>query len=64
MQEGFHNRKEQERVRGTVIAAELVGDSKYPSLISMSVYDTKPVHLLSMAVDNIKWTEKKREVYD
>ena len=30
----------------------------------MSVYDTKPVHFISMVVDNIKWTEKKREVYD
>ena len=64
MQAELHNRKEQEKVRDTVIAAELVGDSKCPSLIAVSVYDTKPVHLLSMAVDNIKWTEKKREVYD
>ena len=30
----------------------------------MYVYDTKPVHFLSMEVDNIKWTEKKIEVYD
>ena len=56
MQEELHNRKEQERVRVTVIAAELVGNSKFPSLIAVSVYDTKPVHFLSMAVENIKWT--------
>ena len=54
MQEELHNRKEQEKVRGTFIAAELVGDIKCPSLIAVSVYDTKPVHFLSMAVDNIK----------
>ena len=63
MQEELHDRKEQEKVRGTVIVAELVGDSKCPSLISVSVYDTKPVHLLSISVDNIKWTENKIEVY-
>ena len=64
MQEELHNRKEQEKVRGTVIAAELVDDSKCPSLIAVSVYGTRPVHFLSMAVDNTKWTEKKREFYD
>ena len=64
MQEELNNRKEQEKIQGTVIAAELVGDSKCPSLIAVSVYDTKPVHFLSMAVDNIKWTENKIEVYD
>ena len=64
MQEELNNRKEQEKVRGTVITAELVGDSKCPSLIAVSVYDTKPVHFLSMSAENIKWVEKKREVYD
>ena len=64
MQEELHNRKGQENVQVTVIAAELVGDSKFPSLIAVSVYNTKPVHFLSMEVDNIKWTENKIEVYD
>ena len=64
MQEELHNIKEQEKVRGTFISAELVGNSKCPSLTSVSVYDTKPVHFLSMEVDHIKWTENKIEVYD
>ena len=64
IQEELHNRKEQEKVQGTVISAELVGNSKCPSYISVYVYDTKSVHFLSMEVDNIKWTEKKIEVYD
>ena len=46
--EELHNRKDQENVRGTVIADELVGNIKCPSLIYVSVYDTKPVHFLSM----------------
>ena len=64
MQEELHNRKEQEKVRGTIIVADLVGDSKCPSLIAVSIYDTKPVHFLSTEVYNIKCTEKKIEVYD
>ena len=56
VQEELHNRKEQEKVRGTVITDELVGDNKCPSLIAVSIYDTKPVHFISMSVDNIKWT--------
>ena len=56
MQEELHNRKEKEKVQGTVIEAELVGDSKRLSLIAVPVYDIKPVHLLSLEVDNIKWT--------
>ena len=64
MQEELHNRKEQEKVQGTVLSADLVGNSNCPSLTFVYVYDTKPVHFLSMEVDNIKLTEKKMEVYD
>ena len=55
MQKEVQNKAEQEKVRGTVLAAELVDDSKCPSLIAVSVYDTKPVHFLSMKSDSIKW---------
>ena len=40
--------------RGTVLAADLVGDSKCPSLIAVSFNDTKTVHFLSMEADSIK----------
>ena len=46
LQEELHNKAHQEKVRGTNCAAELVGDSDCPSLIVVSVYDTKPVHFL------------------
>ena len=64
MKQELQNKAEQEKVRGTVLAAELVGDSKCPSLIAVSVYDTKPVHFLSMKADSIKWEDKPRPVYD
>ena len=60
----LQNRKEQEKVRGTVHACELVGDTNCPSLLAVSVYDTKPVHFLTMAAEKIYWHENKREVYD
>ena len=44
LQEEVSNKKYQEKVRGTVCAAELIGDKYCPSLITVSVYDTKPVH--------------------
>ena len=64
LQQEVQNKAEQDKVRGTVLAAELVGDSKCPSLVAVSVYDTKPVHFLSMKAQSIKWEEKSRQVYD
>ena len=45
-------------------AAVLRGDTQCPGLVAVSVYDTKPVHFLSMACDSIKWVVKNRTVYD
>lgn len=41
-------RSEQLCVRGTVKAALLLGDDRVQYLVASSVYDTKPVHYLSM----------------
>ena len=61
MREEVQNREHQWRVRGTVKAAVLKGDDNCPNLIAASVYDTKPVHYLSMVSENIKWVEKGYE---
>ena len=53
LQEEVSNKKYQEKVRGTVRAAELIGDKYCPSLIAVSVYDTKQVHFLTMATERI-----------
>ena len=42
----------------------LRGDGQCPNLVATSVYDTKPVHFLSMSAESIKWIKKKRDVYD
>ena len=58
------NLKDQLKVRGTVKAAELKGDANCPNLCSVSVYDTKPVHFMTMANDRIEWIKKKRKIYN
>ena len=51
----LQSKAEQEKIRSTVIAAELVNDSKRPSLIAVSVYDTKPYHFFSLKAESMKW---------
>ena len=58
------SRAEQITVRGTVKAAVLEGDPNCPQLIASSVYDTKPVHYLSMTSTELKWVEVKKPVYN
>ena len=63
LQEEVKNKKAQMEVRGTVKAAVLYGDKDCAGLVAMSVYDTKPVHFLSMICESIKWVHKSRLVY-
>ena len=51
-------------VRGTVKVAKLEGDSKCPCLLASSVYDTKPVHYLSMCSPKVEWIVKEKPVYN
>ena len=64
IQDEVTSKPEVEKVRNTVKAAVLKGDPKCPGLVAVSVYDTKPVHFLSMVCDKIKWLIKSRPVYD
>ena len=50
------NRKKLE-FRGTVKAAVLRVDKGCPKLVSSSVYDTKPIHFLSMVCQKLKWID-------
>eukprot|EP00978_Attheya_sp_CCMP212_P016198 scaffold42240_cov60-Attheya_sp.AAC.5 len=64
LQDEANNKKEQMKVCGTVNAAILLGDPDCPkNLVTTSVDDTKPVHLLSMSCDLIKWIVKMHKVY-
>ena len=44
-------------------AAVLVGDSSCPSLVATSLYDSKPVYLISNACDTVEWTKKERKLW-
>jgi len=54
---------DQRAVRGTVKAAVLIGDPDCPNLVASSVYDSKPVHYLSMVSPSIKWIVKEKRMY-
>ena len=64
LQEELKNQKEAEKVRGLTKAAVLEGDAECPNLVAFSVYDTKPVHFLSMSCTELKWIEKVKIVFD
>ena len=54
LQEEVKNVNHRRAVRGTVKVAVLEGDPGCPNLIATSVYDTKPVHYLSMVSQSIE----------
>ena len=58
------NVKLAESLRGTTKAARLHNSDACPDLFAVSVYDTKPVHILSTAADCVEWIVKKRKVWD
>ena len=64
LQEEVKNRHAQIGVRGTAKAAKLVGYPGCPNLIASSVYETKPVHYLSMVSKSIKWKKLEQKVYN
>ena len=55
LQDEVQHEVEQEKIQGTIIAAELVGDTSCTSLLAVSVYDTKPVYFLTMVAKKICW---------
>ena len=64
MQSEEKNLDKQDSVRGTVKAAVLKNDPVAPNIVAASVYDTKPVHIISSVVDKIEWLTKERQIYD
>jgi len=55
------NKNECRELRGTTKAAFLQGDDTTPKLLSCSIYDTKPVHLITSANTDIKWVVKNKK---
>ena len=64
IQEEVKDRNKQIAVRGTVKAAHLQGDDVVKCLLASSVYDTKPVHYLSMVSVVLEWVVVEKKVYN
>ena len=57
-------KKDLASVRHTVKVAVLKGDEVCSDLLSISIYDTKPVYFLTNCAEKIEWIEKKRKTFD
>ena len=53
-----------EEARGTLKAAELIGDPKCEGLIALSLYDSKPFYMMTMACEKVEWKLKSRKLWD
>ena len=51
-------------MRGGTNAAVMERGVVCPYIVAFSVYDTKPVHFLSMAAEKLVWNINKEEIYD
>ena len=63
-QKEMTSKKDIAAVRHTLKVAVLKGDSVCKPLVCISIYDSKPVYLLSMACSEVKWIGKKRKVWN
>ncbi len=52
-----------EKLRGTTLAAKLHDSDACPNLFVVSVYNTKPVHILSTAAECGEWIVKEKKVW-
>ena len=55
-----HEKKKLLRHRGTLKAAVITGEPKFKYLVVVSLYDTKPVYLISNACKKNQWTKKEQ----
>ena len=47
-------------LRGMTKGERLKNSIECPDLLAISVYDTKPVHVMSMCSESVEWAVKKR----
>ena len=50
-------------MRGDTKAAVLEGGVECTDIVAFSVYDTKPVHFLSMAAEKLAWNINAKKIY-
>ena len=52
-----------EKLRGTTKAAKLAHNPGCPDVLAVSMYDTKPVHILSTVAESVEWMVKQKKVW-
>ena len=52
------------KARGTLKVSELVGNAQMKGLVAISLYDSKPVYLMTTASEEIVWVKKERKLFD
>ena len=63
LQKEVTKKSDLENVRNTVKVAVLKGDSVCKPLVCISLYDSKPVYILTTVCSEVKWIGKKRKVW-
>lgn len=63
-QEVKKNKEVQRLVKGTMKVAVLEGNKDFPNLVVCSVYDSKPVHFLSMLCSTLRWELNNKAVFN
>ena len=63
-QEELQSQKEKFETRGTEKEAALEGDPKCNNLIEAIVYDTKPVHFISMVSEYSRQSVKEKQCFN
>ena len=57
------NANKADQLKGTTKAAVLKNSTDTPDMLAASVYDNKPVHLMSTVSENVLWIQKQRKVW-
>ena len=63
-QEVLESKKSQIETRGTSEEAFMEGDPKCNNLVEAVMYDTKPLHCISMVPEELKWVFKEIELFN
>ena len=64
LQQEMKSKKDQLKVRGIVKVTVLEGDPDCTNLVASSIYDTKPLHYLSMVCTILKWVVTERPCFN
>jgi hypothetical protein len=57
------NANKAEQLKGTTKAAVLKNSTDAPEMLAVSIYDNKPVHLMTTASEKVEWVLRKRKVW-